>query len=81
MLISSFLTRGSKFGKSRRLAPLTSKKGNRHNYKGHGCRKEGKNTSLGKFKVDQDKLLSIEMPDLKDFKLKAYVSPLTKRDI
>ncbi|POM62118.1 hypothetical protein PHPALM_28765 [Phytophthora palmivora] len=37
----------------------------------------GKHAKRGRYVVDQDKLLQLEVPDLTGFKLKAYVSPLT----
>ncbi|KAI9917731.1 hypothetical protein PsorP6_012389 [Peronosclerospora sorghi] len=75
-LITGF-TRKSKFGRSHSLRPLTSKRANRRFYKGNGCRNEGKHAKRGRYVVDPDKLLQLEVPDLTGFKLKAYVSPLT----
>ncbi|RMX65031.1 hypothetical protein DD238_003269 [Peronospora effusa] len=75
-LITGF-ARKSKFGRSHSLRPLTSKRANRRFYKGNGCRNEGTHAKRGRYVVDQDKLLQLEVPDLTGFKLKAYVSPLT----
>ncbi|TYZ62161.1 hypothetical protein PybrP1_009632 [[Pythium] brassicae (nom. inval.)] len=73
------MTRSSKFGRSHSLRPLTPKRANRRFYKGNGCRNEGVHGKRGRYIVDQDKLLQLEVPDLTGFKLKAYVSPLTPR--
>ncbi|KAL3658056.1 hypothetical protein V7S43_016900 [Phytophthora oleae] len=75
-LITGF-ARKSKFGRSHSLRPLTSKRANRRFYKGNGCRNEGTHAKRGRYVVDEDKLLQLEVPDLTGFKLKAYVSPLT----
>ncbi len=75
-VISALPTRGSKFRKSLRLDPLTSKRANRRFYKGKGCRNEGRHGRKGRYIVNSDKLLDIEAPDLSDFELKPYVSYL-----
>lgn len=64
------MARGSKFGKSHSLRPLTSKRANRRFYKGNGCRNEGVHGKRGRYIVDQDKLLQLEVPDLTGFKVR-----------
>nr|CCA25219.1 unnamed protein product putative [Albugo laibachii Nc14] len=73
------LTRGSKFGRAVGLLPLTSKRANRRFYKGKGCRNEGKHGKRGRYILNSDKLLTLDVPDLTGFKLKPYVSPLAPR--
>ena len=75
-VVSNLPSRGSKFRKSFRLDPLTPKRSNRRFYKGNGCRNEGRHTSKGRYIVNSDKLLDIQVPDLTDFELKPYVSYL-----
>ncbi len=74
--IMTGIARSSKFGRSHALRPLTSKRANRRFYKGKGCRNEGVHGKRGRYVVDGDKLLQLEVPDLTGFKLKPYVSPL-----
>jgi hypothetical protein len=64
------LARASKFGRSHSLRPLTSKRANRRFYKGNGCRNEGVHGKRGRYIVDKDKLLSLEVPDLSGFKVR-----------
>jgi large subunit ribosomal protein L41 len=68
-LITGF-ARKSKFGRSHSLRPLTSKRANRRFYKGNGCRNEGTHAKRGRYVVDQDKLLQLEVPDLTGFKVR-----------
>lgn len=64
------LTRGSKFGRAVSLQPLTSKRANRRFYKGKGCRNEGKHGKRGRYIMNPDKLLHLEVPDLTGFKVR-----------
>ncbi|KAF0695782.1 Aste57867_13433 [Aphanomyces stellatus] len=77
--LDALILRGSKFGKSHSLRPLTSKRANRRFYKGKGCRNEGVHGKFGSYEMDLTKMLDLEVPDLTGFKLKAYVSPLVSR--
>jgi large subunit ribosomal protein L41 len=70
-----FLRAKSKFARSvRQTRRLTSKKGNRIFYKGRGANKGGRTTSKGKFIMDPEKMLSLQVPDLAGCTLKPYVS-------
>lgn len=71
-LITGF-ARKSKFGRSHSLRPLTSKRANRRFYKGNGCRNEGTHAKRGRYVVDSDKLLQLEVPDLTGFKVRLSV--------
>lgn len=64
------LARASKFGRSHSLRPLTSKRANRRFYKGNGCRNEGVHGKRGRYIVDKEKLLQLEVPDLTGFKVR-----------
>lgn len=64
------MARSSKFGRSHSLRPLTSKRANRRFYKGNGCRNEGVHGKRGRYVVDSDKLLQLEVPDLTGFKVR-----------
>ena len=75
-----FLRRKSKFTRSvRQTRKLSPKKGNRLYYKGKGGNKGGRHTSKGKYIIDPEKLLTLRVPDLTDFKLKPYVSAETPK--
>lgn len=68
-LITS-MTRSSKFGRSHSLRPLTPKRANRRFYKGNGCRNEGVHAKRGRYVVDPEKLLQLQVPDLTGFKVR-----------
>lgn len=72
------LARKSKFGRSHSLRPLTSKRANRRFYKGNGCRNEGVHAKRGRYVVDSDKLLTLEVPDLTGFKVRSILCSATR---
>ncbi|XP_078172330.1 uncharacterized protein LOC144566239 [Carex rostrata] len=53
---------------------LTSKRGPRDYYKGKNCKPTGFHTRKGGYVIMDEKLPRYVVPDLTDFKLKAYVS-------
>ena len=61
--------------------PLTTKRVGKGYYKGNGARKEGKINSKARFIQDKEMLTELVVPDLTNFKLKAYVGPGAKRHI
>jgi len=61
--------------------PLTTKRAGKGYYKGTGSRKEGVLTSKGRFLLHKDKCTELVVPNLTNFKLKAYVGPGAKRHV
>lgn len=61
--------------------PLTTKRAGKGFYKGNGARKEGTISSKARFTYDKEMVTELVMPDLKDFKLKAYIGPGAKRNV
>lgn len=59
--------------------PLTTKRAGKNYYKGNGARKEGFINSRARFVRVREMCTELVMPDLSDFKLKAYVGPGAKR--
>ncbi|CAM6127842.1 unnamed protein product [Calypogeia fissa] len=56
------------------LTALTTKRGPKGFYKGKGCKSTGRHTSKGGYVLMPEKLPIYVVPDLTDFKLKAYVA-------
>lgn len=61
--------------------PLTTKRAGKGFYKGNGARKEGTLNSRGQFFRVKDMCTELVMPDLTNFKLKAYVGAGAKRNL
>jgi hypothetical protein len=61
--------------------PLTTKRAGKGFYKGNGARKEGTISSVARFSYVKEMMTELVVPDLTDFKLKAYVGPGAKRHI
>lgn len=61
--------------------PLTTKRAGKGFYKGNGARKEGTLNSRGQFFRVKDMCTELVMPDLTNFKLKAYVGAGAKRNM
>lgn len=53
---------------------LNSKRGPKNFYKGKGAEPTGRHTRKGGYQILKDRLPEFVVPDLKNFKLKAYVS-------
>ena len=69
-----------KFGRGMRYKmPLSPKRANRRFYKGKGGTSEGRHTRKGRYVMDPDKMLTLEVPDLSGFELKPYVSRFTPK--
>jgi len=61
--------------------PLTTKRAGKGFYKGKGGRSEGFITSKGRFMRQPEKCTELVVPNLTDFKLKAYVGSGAKRGV
>lgn len=61
--------------------PLTTKRVGKGYYKGNGARKEGTINSKGQFFRDKEMCTELVVPDLTNFKLKAYVGVGAKRNL
>jgi large subunit ribosomal protein L41 len=77
--IASFSKYISK-SRTKRL-PLTTKRAGKGFYKGNGARKEGLISSKARFTPVAEMITELVVPDLTNFKLKAYVGPGAKRHI
>ncbi len=83
---ANLLTQTASFSKyisksrTKRL-PLTTKKAGKGFYKGNGARKEGHISSKARFTYDPEMMTELVVPDLTNFKLKAYVGPGAKRHV
>lgn len=66
---------------ARKLAAITSKRGNKNFYKGRGAPAAGSHTARGGYKIDPARVASYVFvaPDLTGFKLKAYVAANTPK--
>ena len=70
------------YSKSRvKRFPMTTKRANKNYYKGNGCRTEGRITNKGRFIMDPEMCTELVVPDLTGFRLKAYISSGTKKNI
>ena len=77
---SPVVERFRKFGRGMRYKmPLSPKRANRRFYKGKGGTSEGRHTRKGRYVMDPDKMLTLEVPDLSGFELKPYVSRFTPK--
>jgi len=61
--------------------PLNTKRAGKGYKKGYGARSEGRITSKGRFIMIRDKVTELVVPDLTNFKLKAYVGFGAKRHV
>eukprot|EP00897_Mesotaenium_endlicherianum_P006438 jgi/Mesen1/5822/ME000296S05104 len=71
-ILRGFLRGRSVPGKG--ISQLTSKRAGKNFYKGKGARNMGRHTRKGSFLLEEAKMPTYVVPDLTDFKLKAYVS-------
>ncbi|BBN11583.1 large subunit ribosomal protein L41 [Marchantia polymorpha subsp. ruderalis] len=73
------LMRGGRIVPRSGLTALTTKRGPKGFYKGKGCKSTGRHTSKGGYILMAEKLPQYVVPDLTDFKLKAYVAHNTPK--
>ncbi|KAL3696810.1 hypothetical protein R1sor_010886 [Riccia sorocarpa] len=73
------LLRGGRLVPRSGYTALTSKRGPKGFYKGKGCKSTGRHTSKGGYILMAEKLPQFVVPDLTDFKLKAYVAHNTPK--